>query len=99
MGTTGSGYATLHANCTIQLVERVWIVQTRPFLAKGKKKRRVFRAQDMARRSLSGYNISEASSVMALVEAQRLCKVFSTPNYFLFFPHFIHYFPIVGYGK
>ncbi|ONM08891.1 metalloendopeptidase [Zea mays] len=66
MGTTGSGYATLHANCTIQLVERVWIVQTRPFLAKGKKKRRVFRAQDMARRSLSGYNISEASSVMAL---------------------------------
>ena len=69
MGTTGSGYATLHVNCTIQLVERVWIVQTRPFLAKGKK-RRVFHAQDMARRSLSGYNISEAYSVMALVEAQ-----------------------------
>jgi hypothetical protein len=70
METTGSGYATLHANCTTQLVERVWIVQTRPFLAKGKKKRRVFLAQDMARRSLSGYNISEASSLMALAEAQ-----------------------------
>jgi len=69
MGTTGSGYATLHVNCTIQLVERVWIVQTRPFLAKGKKKRRVFHAQVMARRSLSGYNMSEASSVVALVEA------------------------------
>ncbi|OEL38427.1 Uncharacterized protein BAE44_0000552 [Dichanthelium oligosanthes] len=75
MGTTGFGYATLHANYTILLVEQVWIAQTRPFLARGKKKRRVFRAQDMARRSLSGYNFSRASSLTALEEAQQLCKV------------------------
>jgi hypothetical protein len=75
MGTTGFGYVTLHANCTIRLVERVWIAQTRPFLARGKKKRKAFRAQDMARRNLSGYNFSRASSHAALEEAQQLCKV------------------------
>jgi len=74
MGTTGFGYATLHVNCTIPLVERVWIAQTRPFLARGKKKRKVFRAQDLARRNLSGYNFSRASSLAAL-EAQQLRKV------------------------
>jgi hypothetical protein len=58
MGTTGFGYATLHASHIILHVVQVLIAQTRLFLVRGKKKRRVSLARDMARRSLSGYNIS-----------------------------------------
>jgi hypothetical protein len=58
MVITGFGYATLHVSHIIRHVVLVSIAQTRLFLARGKKKRRVSLAQDMARKSLSGYNIS-----------------------------------------
>jgi hypothetical protein len=57
MVITGFGYVTLHVSHIIQHVVLVSIAQTRLFLARGKK-RRVSLAQDMARESLSGYNIS-----------------------------------------